>query len=120
MNRKRHWKVESMPSSFQRRNPFHPLLLATGAAFALAACSYCVMILKQRAAGAEWQSSLAADPWLAWMDRHGGALLVTALAMLAAVALADFLWETLHASRHDDSIVNNTARSGNEQEGKQR
>jgi hypothetical protein len=105
-----------LPSS-RHRNPFHPLLLAAGAAFALAACSYCVMILKQRAAGAEWQSSLAADPWLAWMDRHGGTLLVTALAMLAAAALADFLWETLNASRYDNSTVNNTARSGNKQEG---
>lgn len=109
-----------MPGPFRSRNPFHPVLLATGSAFALAACSYCVMILKQLAARAESQSSPAADPWLAWMDRHGGTMLATALAMLAAAALADFLWETLRARRHDDSTVNNPALPGNEQEGTRR
>ena len=78
----------------RHRNPFHPILLAAGVAFAMAACSYSVLYIKQLSAGAE-ASLLVIEqhPWLALLDRHGEMLLVAALAILAVAALADFLWE---------------------------
>jgi hypothetical protein len=76
------------------RNPFHPILLAAGVAFVMAACSYSVLYIKQLTAEAE-ASLLVIEqhPWLALLDRHGEMLLAAALAILAVAALADFLWE---------------------------
>ncbi len=85
---------EPPPSDRRPRNPFHKIVLAAGAALVMAACSYSVVYVKQQASGAG-QPVLPADaaPWWALVDRHGGVLLATALVMLAAAALADFLWE---------------------------
>jgi quercetin dioxygenase-like cupin family protein len=85
---------EPSPNDPRPRNPFHKIVLAAGAALVMAACSYSVVYVKQQASGAG-RPVLPADesPWWELVDRHGGTLLATALVMLAAAALADFLWE---------------------------
>ena len=87
-------RIDRAPGTRRDRNPFHPLLLAAGVAFVMAACSYSVLYIKQLSAGAE-ASAIAIEqhPWLALFDRHGEMLLVATLAILAVAVLADFLWE---------------------------
>jgi hypothetical protein len=59
------------------------------------------MYLKQRAfAAAPYPTSSGDDRWLAFMDQYGGNLLAAALALLAAAALADFLWDRFRHPPH--------------------
>lgn len=89
-----------------RRNPFHPILLAAGAAFVMAACSYTVLYIKQWSAEAEASLMVIEQhPWLALVDRHGEMLLATALAILTVVSLADFLWEYRRNRNVDTTAV---------------
>ncbi len=82
------------PRTRPRRNPFHPVLLAAGAAFFMAACSYTVLYIKQWSAGTEASRIVIEQhPWLALVDRYGETLLATTLAILTVAVLADVLWE---------------------------
>ena len=85
---------EPPPSVRPHRNPFHKFVLVAGAALVMTACSYSVVYVKQLASRAGRPVTLADEAsWWTLVDRHGGTLLATTLVMLAAAALADFLWE---------------------------
>jgi len=69
------------------------VVLAAGVAFALTACSFGLMHLKQLRATMARQPSLAEDPWLMLLDRHGGLMLSISLTALMLAAAADVVWE---------------------------
>jgi hypothetical protein len=69
-------------------NPFYPLLVVAGLAFAITACAYGVMTVKMlQPAGAAEVRALGGG-LLYFMDRHGLWLLVGELALLAVLTFA--------------------------------
>jgi hypothetical protein len=83
----------------QRTNPFYVLLVAAGALFAITACGYAVMALKQMREdtfAAALAKSTSGDPNLAapsasfvdFFDRHGVRLMVGELVVLGIATLA--------------------------------
>ena len=68
----------------RRRNPFYALLGLVGCAFTVTATSYCVAVLR----GVRPETSrLAATGLMAVMDRHGTAILVGELVLLAVATV---------------------------------
>lgn len=69
-------------------NPFYPLLVVAGLAFAITACAYGVMTVKTlQPAGAE-EVRQAGTGLLYFLDRHGLTLLLSELAALAVFTFA--------------------------------
>ena len=68
----------------RRRNPFYALLGVAGFAFTVTATSYCLSVLR----GVRPETSRAASTGLmAVMDRHGTAILVGELVVLAVATV---------------------------------
>ena len=98
-----------MAAGKQRTNPFYVLLVAAGALFAITACGYGVMALKQMREdpfAAALAKAIPADPnqpeavqsasFVDFFDRHGvrlmiGELVVLGIATLAAIG-TDRFW----------------------------
>lgn len=69
-------------------NPFYPLLVAAGMAFAITACAYGVMTVKMlQPAGAE-EVRQAGAGLLYFLDRHGLTLLLSELGALGVLTVA--------------------------------
>lgn len=72
-----------MTRRFAAINPFYPLLVLAGSAFAITALAYGIMALKAMSpAGSGSEHSL-----LVFLDRHGMALMAVELGLLAASSL---------------------------------
>jgi hypothetical protein len=88
----------------QRVNPFYVLLVLAGVAFAITACAYGVMAVKQMHASdlalpgqTTELSRPPADPgFIHFMEQHGNRLMVVELAVLGLMTMAaigtDRLW----------------------------
>jgi hypothetical protein len=71
-----------MPRSLKSRNPFYPLLVVMGIAFAITASAYCVMAFREVRAPAAMEQA-APHPLIAWMHDNGTTALLTELGLLA-------------------------------------
>ena len=84
----------------RHKNPFYVLLILVGVAFTISACSYFVMVVKQ-SSPSRWEDDEIQTEQprtlISLMERHGFAILMTELAVLAvltcAAILTDDYWE---------------------------
>ena len=87
----------------QAINPFYPLLVVAGVAFAITACAYGIMAVKAMTPDASDQT----HPLLVFLDRHGMMLLggeLTVLAVMCGLAMAtDSYWTAHGQSEHGQS-----------------
>jgi len=80
----------------RRRNPFYALLGIVGFAFTVTATSYCLSVLR----GVRPETSRAASTGLmAMMDRHGTAILVGELVVLAVATVGAVALDTRSGDR---------------------
>ena len=68
-------------------NPFYVLLTVVGSVFALTACGYVLLLVRGNHASAVRGVSYDDSPLLTFLDRHGLALLVGELAVLAVATV---------------------------------
>ncbi len=87
----------------QAINPFYPLLVIAGVAFAITACAYGIMALKAMTPDGGDQT----HPLLVFLDQHGMMLLggeLAVLAVMCGLAMAtDSYWTAHGQSGHDQS-----------------
>lgn len=69
-------------------NPFYPVLVVVGMAFAVTACAYGLMTVKMLLPEGAAEVRQASSGLLYWMDRHGMTLLLSELGVLAVLTFA--------------------------------
>ena len=68
----------------KQTNPFYILLLLAGCAFAVTACAYGVMMVRQKnaATSASWVAPEQRDPFNEFVDEHGARIMLMELVLL--------------------------------------
>jgi hypothetical protein len=76
-----------MPRKRSAVNPFYVLLIGLGIAFAITASAYSVMTLKAVRPPSVAENTTGGTALLEFLDRHGGQLMASELALLAVATL---------------------------------